>query len=269
MSNELQSKKDWNVGDQTTIPLTGMGEFTATAHKVTDTATLFIFDDYVAQRQMNEKNTNEGSYNASDLKKWIESDLLNAFPEWLRNDIFGLSIPTVGELFGHGNDWNSDTFELDNDEQLELMKLRKNRVAYFNNECEWGWLRNATKKEVSSAGFAFVNYLGSAACYNASHSYGVRPEFWLVKKTEGSCAPRTTTKVTYKSSESLLNDISKKESEIQEMREEMKRLERIKSYDVVANETKDMVDSFCKVGFTLDQAIAIVTTVIGVNMKNM
>lgn len=266
MLNELQSKKDWNVGDQMAIPLTGIGQFTATAHKVTDTATLFIFDDYVAQRQMNEKNTNEGGYNASDLKKWIDTDLRDAFPEWLRNDIYGLSIPTVGELFGHGDDWDSDTFELDNDEQLELMKLRKNRVAYFNNECEWGWLRNATKKEVSSAAFAFVNNRGTTSCTNASDSFGVRPEFWLVKKTEGSCAPRTTAKMT---SESLLNDISKKESEIQEMREEMKRLERIKSYDVVASETKDMVDSFCKVGFTVDQAIAIVTTVIGVNMKNM
>ena len=61
------------------------------------------------------------------------------------------------------------------------MKLRKNRVAYFNNECEWGWLRNATKKEYSSAYFAYVNAIGTAGCNGASGSDGVRPAFRLKK----------------------------------------------------------------------------------------
>ena len=34
------------------------------------------------------------------------------------------------------------------------MKSIRNRVAYLNNECKWGWLRNAAKKEYSSACFA-------------------------------------------------------------------------------------------------------------------
>lgn len=67
------------------------------------------------------------------------------------------------------------------DEQLPLMKLRKNRVAYFNNECEWGWLRNAIKKEYSSASFALVVNGGGADYLNASGSSGVRPAFRLKK----------------------------------------------------------------------------------------
>ena len=61
------------------------------------------------------------------------------------------------------------------------MKQRRNRVAYYKNDCEFGWLRNATKKEFSSAAFAGVGDYGSANYSNASNSRGVRPEFWLVR----------------------------------------------------------------------------------------
>ena len=41
------------VGDQMVIPLAELGEFTATAHKVTDEGVMFIFDEYVTCRPMN------------------------------------------------------------------------------------------------------------------------------------------------------------------------------------------------------------------------
>lgn len=169
------------VGDQILIPLAEMGEFTATAHKVTDKGTLFIFDEYVASQPMNKKNTNKGGFEKSDLKKWMDSVLFMAFPDWLRDRIADLSIPTVGEMFGHEDEWDNEHFESDTDEQLPLMKERKNRVAYLKNEWEWGWLRNAVKKEYSSAHFACVYGYGLANYSYASNSLGVRPEFWLVK----------------------------------------------------------------------------------------
>ena len=61
------------------------------------------------------------------------------------------------------------------------MKQRRNRVAYYKNDCEFGWLRNATKKEFSSASFARVNNNGDTYYTGASNSRGVRPEFWLVR----------------------------------------------------------------------------------------
>lgn len=61
------------------------------------------------------------------------------------------------------------------------MKQRRNRVAYYKNDCEFGWLRNATKKEFSSAYFAFVYSNGNTDSNYASDSTGVRPEFWLVR----------------------------------------------------------------------------------------
>ena len=103
------------------------------------------------------------------------------FPAVLKQRMTGLSIPTLGEICGWADKWDRDHIEADGDEQLPLMKQRRNRVAYYKNDREFGWLRNATKKEFSSALFAGVNGYGYAACFNASFSNGVRPEFWLVR----------------------------------------------------------------------------------------
>ena len=169
------------VGDQIEIPLGNLGTFTATAQAITEDKVLFLFDDYVAKRPMNENGSNDGGYDESDLKKWIDTELYEMFPEVLRNHMTGLTIPTLGEICGWGNNWDKEHIEPDDDEQLPLMKQRRNRVAYYNNDCAWGWLRNATKKEFSSAGFAFVDSYGYTNCNGTSNSCGVRPEFWLEK----------------------------------------------------------------------------------------
>lgn len=173
--------KDAEVGDKTTIKLDGLGEFAATVHKVTDDKVMLIFDDYVAKRHMNESGTNKGGFEDSDLNKWLHTEFVKALPYSIRARLTDVTIPTVGEMFGWDDEWDRNHFEADNDKQLPLMKQRRNRVAYYNNECEYGWLRNATKKEFSSAYFALVRDFGGAICAGASGSYGVRPEIWLVK----------------------------------------------------------------------------------------
>lgn len=169
------------VGDKIVVNLKELGEFEATAHEVTDESILFIFDDYITERPMNENNTNAGGYEESDLKKWIENELFNKFPWELKTRLTDLTLPTVGQVFGWDDEWDREHFESDGDEQLPLMELRKNRVAYLNNELKWGWLRNAMKKEYSSTSFADVGSYGYADYYPASGSLGVRPAFRLVK----------------------------------------------------------------------------------------
>lgn len=173
--------KDAKIGDKTTIKLNGLGEFAATVHKVTDDKVMLIFDDYVAERPMNESGTNKGGFEDSDLNKWLHTEFVKALPYSIRARLTDVTIPTVGEMFGWDDEWDRNHFEADNDKQLPLMKQRRNRVAYYNNECECGWLRNATKKEFSAACFAGVNGDGRAGYGNASDSRGVRPEIWLVK----------------------------------------------------------------------------------------
>lgn len=173
--------KDAEVGDKTTIKLDGLGEFAGTVHKVTDDKVMLIFDDYVAERPMNESGTNKGGFEDSDLNKWLHTEFVKALPYSIRERLTDVTIPTVGEMFGWDDEWDRNHFEADNDKQLPLMKQRRNRVAYYNNECDYGWLRNATKKEFSSASFACVYNYGSSDCNIASASDGVRPEIWLVK----------------------------------------------------------------------------------------
>lgn len=169
------------VGDKITVDLKELGKFEATAYEVTDNDILFIFDDCIAERPMNEKSTNEGRYEKSDLKKWIDSYLYNSFPLELKTRMLELTIPTVGQIIGWDDEWDKEHFEPDGDEQLPLMKKRSNRVAYFKNECKWGWLRNAMKKEYFSACFAGMYDGGKASCSRASDSHGVRPTFRLKK----------------------------------------------------------------------------------------
>ncbi len=168
------------VGDQITVRLSGFGKFTATAQRVTDKGILFLFDEVIARHPMNETNTNEGGFDKSDMCRWLRETVLPAFPEKLRTRICEITLPTYGEIFGHDDFY--ENFEPDNDEQFELIKRRGNRVCDFEDDwwC-WWWLRNATKRSVSSAHFAFVDSFGGPTYRAASRSSGVRPEFWLVK----------------------------------------------------------------------------------------
>ena len=167
------------VGDRITVRLSGFGKFTATAQRVTDKGILFLFDEVIARHLMNETNTNEGGFDKSDMCRWLRETVLPAFPEKLRTRIREITLPTYGEIFGHDDFY--ENFEPDDDEQFELMKRRGNRVCDFEDDWCWWWLRNATKRSVSSAGFADVDGNGFAGCGFASYSLGVRPEFWLVK----------------------------------------------------------------------------------------
>lgn len=259
------------VGDQIVIPLAELGEFTATAHKVTDEGVMFIFDNYITCRPMNNRSTNKGGFEKSDLKKWMDTVLLMAFPEELRDKIYGLTLPTVGQIVGHEDEWDNKNLESDSDEQLPLMKECKNRIACFEDQLTWGWLRNATKEEFSSALFAYVDGDGTAGCAGASGSLGVRPEFWLVKQEsrgpvprEGKvsyvsyrsyCGKRNTKEVT---KESLQEEISEKENEIKLLRKEIKNLEEKEMFAKAASEMKNLKDRFVEAGFTEDEAFHMV-----------
>lgn len=267
------------VGDQIVIPLTELGEFTATAHKVTDEGVMFIFDEYVTCRPMNNRSTNKGGFEKSDLKKWMDTVLFMAFREELRDKIYGLTIPTVGQVVGHEDEWDNKNLEPDSDEQLPLMKECKNRIACFEDQLTWGWLRNATKEEFSSAGFANVTTGGDANYYAASYSSGVRPEFWLVKQESRGPVPRKSGRYPWgfdADSDDILHycqndvmvtkeavlkmEIQNKENEIDTLRKEIEKLEKYKQYDEATNETKVITDSFVRAGFTENQALDLVKT---------
>lgn len=264
---------DIRVGDQIGIPLEGFGDFTATAQKVESDSVLFIFDEIVTRQPMNNTNTNEGGFDASQLYKWLQETLLPAFPEWIRSRVKDLTIPTVGQITGWSDEWDRENLEPDNDEQLPLMKDRKNRIALFNGDLTWYWLRNTTKEDCSSAFFAFVSSCGDAGYNGASNSCGVRPVFRLVKEESRGPVPRSRVSYTsyynkrnkdVVSKDSLLNEIGEKERDIYELRQQIMELEKKRSYDEGARETKLLVESYVDAGFSEEQAIEIVTRILAV-----
>lgn len=248
------------VGDQMVIPLAELGEFTATAHKVTDEGVMFIFDDYVTRRPMNNRNTNKGGFEKSDLKKWMDTVLYMAFPEELRDKIYGLTLPTVGQIVGHEDEWDNKNLEPDTNEQLPLMKKCKNRIACFEDQLAWGWLRNATKEEFSSAYFASVHDYGRTNCYGASASRGVRPEFWLVKQESRGPVPRSSDRYPWGSNnkEFLTDRIREKENEIKDLKRKVKDLEEKEMFAKAASEMKNLKNRFVEAGFTEDEAFHMV-----------
>lgn len=248
------------VGDQMVIPLAELGEFTVTAHKVTDEGVMFIFDDYVTRRPMNNRDTNKGGFEKSDLKKWMDTVLFMAFPEELRDKIYGLTIPTVGQIVGHEDEWDNKNLEPDINEQLPLMKDCKNRIACFEDQLAWGWLRNATKEEFSSANFAFVNDGGGTTYHAASSSRGVRPEFWLVKQESRGPVPRSSDRYPWGSNnkEFLTDRIREKENEIKDLKRKVKDLEEKEMFAKAASEMKNLRNRFVEAGFTEDEAFHMV-----------
>ena len=248
------------VGDQMVIPLAELGEFTATAHKVTDEGVMFIFDDYVTRRPMNNRDTNKGGFEKSDLKKWMDTVLFMAFPEELRDKIYGLTLPTVGQIVGHEDEWDNKNLEPDIDEQLPLMKECKNRIACFEDQLAWGWLRNATKEEFSSARFAIVYGFGATLYDGASGSLGVRPEFWLVKQESRGPVPRRSGRYPWGSNnkEFLTERIREKENEIKDLKREIKNLEEKEMFAKAASEMKNLKDRLVEAGFTEDEAFRMV-----------
>lgn len=266
------------IGEQIRIPIEGFGTFIATVEEVTDNTILFIFDDIVTRRPMNETNTNDGEFKGSQLYKWLQEVLLPAFPDYLRERISELTIPTVGQIVGHEDAWDNEHFEGDDDQQLPLMKELKHRIALFEGDFAWYWLQNASKKDYwSSARFAYVDSNGYAYYNAASSSLGVRPAFRLVKEKSGGRVPHSN-RVPYKryyghgrqdeiSKESLMREINEKVNEIDILKQEIERLDKEHQYDEGASEIKALMDSFIRAGFTEGQAFHMVmnmlTTMLG------
>lgn len=164
-TNEIQ------VGDQ--IPVK---HYTATCQAITPKGALFLLDQYLDEAHpMNRKNTNKGGYPESDLRNTLRSkEILDLFADWRERMVpFDngdlLRIPFFGEIFGQED---AEYFE-----QWELMKDRKNRIAFRQNGWEWGWLQN--KRKGSATGFCLVTSDGDACSWGASTSLGVRPAFLI------------------------------------------------------------------------------------------
>lgn len=177
---KLKAEK-FKPGDIISFELTDGEKVRARAVKREKNGMLFCMVDCLKQEeQMNSRDTNEGGYEGSELRKKLNSDILDRFPAEIRDRMKPmengdlLRIPTEREIFGENGCGDSD-----NTEQWPCMKQVRNRIALLgdNGGFEWYWLQNRSSNSASL--FCNVSSNGNADAYGASYSDGVRPVFLL------------------------------------------------------------------------------------------
>ena len=186
---------NFEIGDVISFKLTDGEKVKAMAVRKTDEGMLFITVDCLNEEQPMFKNPGamgsmEINYFNSDLRHWLNNEVLSRFPEEIKSRMVGmrigctdtfdlLRIPTEKEIFGE-NPYGKA--ECDAVKRFKGMKKRRNRIAFDRSEdgkekWQWYWLQN--KVEDTAADFAGVDSYGDADCGDASASSGVRPVFLL------------------------------------------------------------------------------------------
>lgn len=169
----------FRVGDVIHFKLSDGEKAEMLAVKEESDGMIFCFVDCLAKEySMNEQNTNEGGWDASDLRKKLNGEVLDRFPRKIRKLLLPfengdlLRLPTEKEIFG-SNPCGED--ESESVSQWKPMKQRKNRIASqgLNGGWEWYWLQNRVQN--SAALFAPVDSYGDAYCDHAGNANGVRP----------------------------------------------------------------------------------------------
>lgn len=166
VSVEVNEGEQYYVGDQITVRMKELGNFTATVQAIEEDSVVFMFDDIITK------------HNHNDIQEWLDKDILPLFPETF--NVTDITLPTCGQIFGD-DECCRVYFEPDTDKQFELMKRRGNRVCDYNGYWEWWWLKNKSRKYKYVTGFAIVYSDGFATYYHTSASLGVRPVFRIKK----------------------------------------------------------------------------------------
>ena len=162
---------DIQVGDAITVKLKDGEVVDFLAADINEDIIIFLAQDCVSRnREMNRKDDNEGGYDKSDMRKYLNEQLINLFPDDLVSQMIPiydkkdlLTILSREEAFG----------------EIELLKNPRHRIAMESQIEEsrysavW-WLRDA----VSASYFAYVGADGGATYAYASDPWvGIRPAF--------------------------------------------------------------------------------------------
>lgn len=122
------------VGDVIDVKLAGGVKVQAMAVQQEEDDMIFCLVDCLpGEYPMNSTRTNEGGYEESDLRKKLNSEILNLFPAELTDMMTPfdngdlLRLPTEKEIFG-GNYYGE--YESPYVKQWKPMKKRRNRMAF-------------------------------------------------------------------------------------------------------------------------------------------
>lgn len=138
---------------------------------------VFTFKDILSEEApMNKDNTNEGGYDASDMAKYLDTEIFALLPDDLQAVIkerrgHKLWLHSRREIFG------SDGYYIcpKDDVHLPYYKRTENRIKLRNGKPDWWWL--ASPYEANAAYFCGVGSGGNSGGWGASRSGGVVPGF--------------------------------------------------------------------------------------------
>lgn len=181
----------FELGDIISFTLTTGENVKAKAIREPPNGMLFITVDCLKDEQKMFENPGRAEkvdYEHSDLRKKLNGEILDTFPEEIKGRMVGmrigntncfdmLRIPTEREIFGENPCGKDEPVFV---RRFYGMENRRERIAFQGSETgtwELYWLQN--KVEDSASRFAFVHTGGDATYYDASDSFGVRPVFLL------------------------------------------------------------------------------------------
>lgn len=182
--------EQFELGDEICFKLTTGEEVNAKAVQKCEDGMLFITNGCIEKEMPMYENPSKEhlDYLHSDLRKYLNNELLPLFPEDIRSRMLSMTIkgsyyedylriPTEKEIFGK-NHWNTKD---PHTKQFYGMNHRRNRIATDGkDELKWHWLQNC----VFDANFVYVTGYGCACFIKASTPVGVRLVFKLGKKNE-------------------------------------------------------------------------------------
>lgn len=151
---------------------------------------IFVFDELLWQKEMNQTSTNRGGWAHSKMADFLENEILPQFPDELVSVIkprtivqkldgteyertSRLWLPSRTEMFGEHTSYKECDF---GDVQFPLFKTEKSRVkAQENGTTDCWWLRSPYVDD--SSYFWCVSTSGSGNIGGASNTVGVAPCF--------------------------------------------------------------------------------------------
>lgn len=177
----------FEVGDIIKFKLNDGEKVQAMAVKETSKGMLFMLVDCLAKEypmftSLEDMTEDYFTYENSDLRKALNSEIIARFPEKIRSRMVTLDngdmlrIPTEREIFGE-NIYGQE--ESDTVKRFKPMKKRRNRIAFQGKEGAWEWYWLMNRHKDSASNFAFVDSSGLANSCCASNPTGVRPVFLL------------------------------------------------------------------------------------------
>ena len=181
----------FELGDIIPFTLTTGEKVKAKAIRETPNGMLFITVDCLKDEWKMFENPDRAEkidYEHSDLRKKLNGEILESFPEEIKGRMVGmragqtncfdmLRIPTEREIFGENLCGEGEPVSV---RRFYGVENRRERIAFQGSETdtwEWCWLQN--KVEDSASYFACVDNLGRADLGSIYDSLGVRPVFLL------------------------------------------------------------------------------------------